>query len=228
MGQLTIADGHHRYETALRYREERGRNRACESNPAWDYVLALVYDVAEAPPVLPTHRVLLSGPSGAALVDAFRDLVEVQPTADTESLLTTMARPEPTSDPAATGSGRIGLVSRDVAAVLRIRPEVVAPLQDAAASGASRGLDVNRLAMMLERVGVDAAALSAGDRIAYVKDAREAVAQATQGAAAAFLLDAPPVSAVTRVAAAGEVMPQKSTFFDPKAPTGLVFGPLEW
>ena len=47
-------------------------------------------------------------------------------------------------------------------------------------------------------------------------------------AAATLLLDGPPVSAVTRVAAAGEVMPQKSTYFDPKAPTGLLFGPLEW
>ena len=45
---------------------------------------------------------------------------------------------------------------------------------------------------------------------------------------AAFLLDPPPVTAVTEVAAAGEVMPQKSTYFDPKAPTGLLFGPLEW
>ncbi len=81
---------------------------------------------------------------------------------------------------------------------------------------------------MLARVGVDAAALAVGDRVAYVKDAHDAVAQATAGAAATFLLDGPPVSAVTRIAAAGEVMPQKSTFFDPKAPTGLVFGPLEW
>jgi uncharacterized protein (DUF1015 family) len=47
-------------------------------------------------------------------------------------------------------------------------------------------------------------------------------------ASAAFLLDPPAVSAVTRVAAAGEVMPQKSTYFHPKAPTGLLFGPLEW
>ncbi len=227
-GPLTIADGHHRYETALRYREERGHNRACESDPAWDYVMALVYDIAEAPPVLPTHRVLLRGPSGAALVDAFDDLAEVQPMADAEAVLATMARPEPSSDPTATGSGRIGLVSGDRAALLRIRPGVVAPLQDAAASSAARGLDVNRLALMLERVGVDAAALAAGDRIAYVKDAREAVAHVSSGAAATFLLDGPPVSAVTRVAAAGEVMPQKSTFFDPKAPTGLVFGPLEW
>ena len=76
---------------------------------------------------------------------------------------------------------------------------------------------------MLERLGVDAAALAAGGRVAYVKDAAEAVAMAAtwRGRSPTFLLDGPPVTAVTRVAAAGEVMPQKSTFFDPKAPTGL-------
>ena len=47
-------------------------------------------------------------------------------------------------------------------------------------------------------------------------------------AASAFLLDPTPVAAVTQVAAAGEVMPQKSTYFHPKAPTGLLFAPLEW
>ena len=82
---------------------------------------------------------------------------------------------------------------------------------------------------MLDRLGIDAAALAAGGRLTYVKDAAEAVAMVTRGeGVAAFLLDGPPVTAVTRVAAAGEVMPQKSTYFNPKAPTGLLFGPLEW
>lgn len=228
-GPLTIADGHHRYETTLRYQAERGRNRACESDPAWDYAMALLYDVSEAPPVLPTHRVLVSGPSGAALIEALGDLVDVEPVAHPAALLAIMARPEPLPAADATGTGRIGLLSGDVAAILRVRTAAIAPLQDAASSSASRGLDVNRLALMLERLGVDADALAAGGRVVYVKDATEAVAQTTRGdGVATFLLDGPPVTAVTRVAAATEVMPQKSTFFDPKAPTGLVFGPLEW
>jgi uncharacterized protein (DUF1015 family) len=119
------------------------------------------------------------------------------------------------------------LVTGDRAAILRVRPSAVDALGDPGASAASRGLDVNRLAIMLERLGVDRDALAAGGRVTYVKDPAEAVAMAAGGAAAVFLLDGPPVTAVTRVAAAGEVMPQKSTFFDPKAPTGLVFGPLD-
>lgn len=226
---LTIADGHHRYETALRYRAERDTRRACESDPAWDYVMALVYDVEEAPPVLPTHRVLVDGPRGQALLDAIGDLVDVELVADAAAVLSLMATPAelPTSD--ATGTGRIGVVTGDRAAILRIRPDALAAIGDPTASAASRGLDVVRLALLLGRLGVDAEALQAGGRVTYVKDATEAVAQAIDGGAAAtFVLDGPPVTAVTRVAAAGEVMPQKSTFFDPKAPTGLVFGPLEW
>ena len=228
-GPLTIADGHHRYETTLRYQAERAQNRACESDPAWDYAMTLLYDVAEAPPVLPTHRVLVEGPSGAALLAAIGDLVDVQPMADPAAVLAEMARQEPLPDPDATGTGRIGLVSGDVAAVLRVRPGALADLQDRAGSAASRGLDVNRLSIILERLGVDAAVLAAGGRVVYVKEAGEAVARTGRGeGVATFLLDGPPVTAVTRVAAAAEVMPQKSTFFDPKAPTGLVFGPLEW
>jgi uncharacterized protein (DUF1015 family) len=226
---LTIADGHHRYETALRYRAERDTRRACESDPAWDYVLALVYDLAEAPPVLPTHRVLLAGPTGDALIAAIGDLVEVEPVDGPETLLARMTETEPVPTGDATGTGRIGLVSGDRAAILRVRSAAIDALGDPAVSAASRGLDVARLATMLERLGVDREALAAGGRVSYVKDPAEAVGMVTGGAAAAtFLLDGPPVSAVTRVAAAGEVMPQKSTYFDPKAPTGLVFGPLEW
>jgi uncharacterized protein (DUF1015 family) len=226
---VTIADGHHRYETALRYRAERDSRRACESDPAWDYVMALVYDLREAPPVLPTHRVLLVGPAGDALLEALHDLADVEHVEGPGALVARMATGEPLSSADATGTGRIGLLTGGRAAILRVRSAALDALQDPGASAASRGLDVNRLAVMLERLGVDREALAAGGRVAYVKDPAEAVAMTTRGdAVATFLLDGPPVAAVTRVAAAGEVMPQKSTFFDPKAPTGLVFGPLEW
>ncbi len=226
---LTIADGHHRYETALRYRGERDSRRACESDPAWDYVMAELFEVGEAPPVLPTHRVLLDGPSGDDLLAALDGLVDTEELGSPDELLARMATPVALPAPHATGTGRIGLVSAARAWILTVRPAAFEAVSDPAASVASRGLDVNRLAIMLERLGVDAAALAAGGRLSYIKDPAEAVAMTTRGeAAATFLLDGPPVTAVTRVAAAGEVMPQKSTFFDPKAPTGLVFGPLEW
>lgn len=229
---VTIADGHHRYETALRYREERGQNRACESDPAWDYVMALFYAVEDAPTVLPTHRVVKEGLTGEELLAAAVSLFEIDRLSGSDELLARMAAdaPDPRTASAQQGSGRFGFWSGGVAAILHARPEVFEGLVDAGASPAARWLDVNLLAIALERLtGVDAPGLAAGGRLLYTKDSAEAVSLVSGGeAASAFLLDPTPVASVIEVAAAGEVMPQKSTYFHPKAPTGLLFGPLEW
>ena len=105
------------------------RNRACESDPAWDHLLALLYHVDDAPPVLPTHRVLLSGPSGEALLLAVAELFEVERLADAAAVLARMASPTPVA-PDATGSGRVGLVSDGLAAILTARDAAFAPLLD--------------------------------------------------------------------------------------------------
>ena len=226
---LTIADGHHRYETALRYREERGRNRACESDPAWDYVLALVYPAGGSPPALPTHRVLLDGPVGDELLESLDDLVTVERLAGPDEVLERMAD-APAVAPSASGTGRIGVVHGPLAAILRVRPEPVRARLDPALGDACRDLDVNALTVLLGSVwGGDAGSLAGEGRLHYVKDPREAVAQVTRGeASTTFLLDPIAAAVITRVASAGDVMPQKSTYFDPKAPTGLLFSPMEW
>ena len=90
--------------------------------------------------------------------------------------------------------------------------------------------------VLAHRAAVDGRRLGAGqdrlgDRIGYTKSAPEAlrlVDAATDGADAAFLLDPTPVEAVEAVARSGAVMPQKSTYFYPKALTGLVINPHEW
>jgi uncharacterized protein (DUF1015 family) len=226
---LTIADGHHRYETALCYREERGRNRACESDPAWDYVLALAYPPGGSPPALPTHRVLLDGPVGDDLLQALDGLVTVERLAGPDQLLGRMSE-APAIAPFASGSGRIGLSSGPVAAILQVRPHAIGVRLDPGLGDACRGLDVSALGAMLEAVlGGDAGSLASEGRLRYVKDPREAVALVTRGdAASTFLLDPIPAAVITRVARAGDVMPQKSTYFNPKAPTGLLFSPMEW
>ena len=96
---------------------------------------------------------------------------------------------------------------------------------------ALRGLDVTLLGVALERLaGVGAEALAAG-RVAYTKSVGEAIAMVDaglDGADAAFLLEPTPVSSVLAVAVDGDVMPQKSTYFYPKALSGLVINPHEW
>jgi uncharacterized protein (DUF1015 family) len=81
---LMIADGHHRYTTALRYRDEM---RAAHGAGPWDQVMMLVADAAvEEPPVLPFHRIQATGPTptGGARV---RDLEEVLETVSDSELL---------------------------------------------------------------------------------------------------------------------------------------------
>ena len=83
----------------------------------------------------------------------------------------------------------------------------------------------------MERLaGIDAEALAAG-AVAYTKSAEEAldaVDAGRDGTDAAFLLEPTPVASILAVAADGDVMPQKSTYFYPKALTGLVINPHEW
>ncbi len=225
---LTIADGHHRYETALRYREERSKNQACESDPPYDYVLALVYDVADAPALLATHRLIHELPAGGAgLLGAAADLFQVERVADAVDLLARMSRPS--AGAGAGGRGRFGVWTQDGGAILTVRRDQMSPLLDAAVPEAARWIDAAVLAAALGPLaGIDAVALVGGERVTYTKDAADAIAQVDEGRAdAAFLLDPTPVADVIRVADVGGVMPQKSTYFFPKAPTGLLFNPLE-
>ncbi len=77
--------------------------------------------------------------------------------------------------------------------------------------------------------GLDPAAV-AGGAVSFDKSAAEAVAavEAADGVDAALLLQGTPVAAIEAVARDGDVMPQKSTYFYPKALTGLVINPHEW
>ncbi|MGD8682794.1 MAG: DUF1015 domain-containing protein [Chloroflexota bacterium] len=228
---VTIADGHHRYETALSYRRDREEERQPGAEPAWDFALALVYPLDQSPPALPTHRVIRGQPCGADLLPRLEPFAAVQRLPDRETLLAAMAEPATFSD-GATGTGRIGLYTgRDpIAVILTVDRAGTDALLEAGLSEWSRGLDVNALSVIVGAVyGADAAELAARGQLWYQKDAAEAVGQVeAQEASAAFLLDAMPPAAISLVAEAGEVMPQKSTYFNPKAPTGLVLSPLEW
>jgi uncharacterized protein (DUF1015 family) len=80
-------------------------------------------------------------------------------------------------------------------------------------------------------LGIDAAAVAGGARVAYSKSAAEAaaaVASGDDGVDAAFLLEPTPVASILAVARDGDVMPQKSTYFYPKPLSGFVISPLEW
>ena len=231
---ITIADGHHRYETALRYRDERRREAPPTDGPApWDDVLALLLEPRAGPvDVLATHRVVRAiGGDGLARLDSrLRELFEVRPAAGRAELEAAFAPAAGASG----GAGRFGLWTRSGGAILHVR-QALAPPGGAAGHGAYgsavAGLDVTRLGLALDLLlGIGPDEVDAGTRIAYTKDAAEAIAWVDaghDGADAAFLLDPTPAAALLAVAAEGDVMPQKSTYIYPKALTGLVINPLE-
>jgi uncharacterized protein (DUF1015 family) len=228
-GPVTIADGHHRYETALRYRDERRMSRSCEEDPPFDYILTLFVDAArERLTVLPTHRIVrgLGDDGAAALLGRLDTLFDVERGIGAAEL---RARFEAAAL-ARGGQGRFGLWTRAGGALLTARREAFAPLLSDVGE-ALRSLDVTLLGVALERLaGIDGDAVAAG-AVDYTKSAADAIERVDaglDGADAAFLLEPTPVAAVLSVAADGDVMPQKSTYFYPKALTGLVINPHEW
>ncbi len=226
-GPVFIADGHHRYETAVRYRDERRSNHTGEQDPSYDFVLVLLLDAADDLTVLPAHRVVRGlGEAGLArLRDGLPRLFTATPAS-----ASTLVERFGGAGGLAGGEGRFGLLTRDDAWLLDANRAAFAGL--GSGGDAVRALDVSLLAVALDRLlGIDAAALADGRRIAYTKSAAEAaaiVAAGKDGAEAAFLLEPTPVASILAVARDGDVMPQKSTYFYPKALTGLVLNPHEW
>jgi uncharacterized protein (DUF1015 family) len=214
---------------ALRYRDERRMSRSCEEDPPFDYLLTLFLDVAHQPlTVLPTHRVLRGlGDTGvAAMVDRLEELFVVRrdvPAGELREVFGAIGL-------AAGGEGRFGLWTRGGGFVLTARRAAFEPLLPAGGA-ALRGLDVTLLgATIAQLAGIDDDAV-AGGAIEYTKSAAEAielVESRADGADAAFLLEPTPVASIAAVARDGDVMPQKSTYFYPKALSGLVINPHEW
>jgi uncharacterized protein (DUF1015 family) len=231
-GPITIADGHHRYETALRYRDERRMTRSCEEDPPFDYLLALMLEASgQDLTVLPTHRLVrgIGRDAGGALLARAHELFDMQPVATSEELIRELRSAADDAGGGLGERGRFGLWTLAGGAILRARrPDFEADLPSG--GDALRSLDVTLLGVALDRLaGLDAEAV-AGGAVDYTKSAMDAVASvdADSGIDAAFLLEPPPVAAIEAVAREGDVMPQKSTYFYPKALTGLVINPHEW
>jgi uncharacterized protein (DUF1015 family) len=230
---ITLADGHHRYETALRYAEERRRGPAIEDEPAWNESVMLILEPVEGPlTVLPTHRVLLGLDEAgvAGFLEHMTELFEVETGVARDDLVAAF---DGTGE-AHGGEGRFGLWTRHGGAILRARRASFVPWLPAGGT-AVRRLDVTLASVAIERLaGIDPSAVAQG-RLAFTMSAAEAVRWVDEAAAPsggqpasiALLLDPTPAAEIVAVAADGDVMPQKSTYIYPKALTGLVINPLE-
>jgi uncharacterized protein (DUF1015 family) len=224
---LYIADGHHRYETALGYRDER-RAAAAEWTGDEPENLALVALTAVDDPgllVLPIHRVTAAGAPLIDVLDRLSGVFDVEEHSSLEELTSALpARRERSAFGLISGeSGDLLLLTvADRAAADRLLPQ--------ARSAAWRSLDyaIANHALLQHGLGLSEAQMSDYESLWFTEDADEALADVRSGRARyAVLLNPVPVEHVLDVADSGERMPQKSTFFYPKVPTGLVFNPLD-
>ena len=208
---LVIADGHHRYETARDYSESGGLTTA----------LGLIVESDRCAPALyATHRIVAAPDPTALLAKLSASPLVVHHNATTsEQLAARFADGAPES-----AELQIGVVTKTGAALLTLdRVAISAALPGR--SAAYQSLSVTALAVLLDQaLGIDAAAAAAG-ALRYVRGAEQAISSALADPtpSAVLLLHGERPEQVVAVAEAGETMPQKSTLFAPKPPTGLLF-----
>jgi uncharacterized protein (DUF1015 family) len=227
---LFVADGHHRYETALAYqREVRSDATAAEAAPgelAADWIMMQLVNAELADlEIRPTHRIVLDAEADAlraVLADAAFTAAEMPADALARALDDRRHDPDPAFGLALGGGEGHLLVGDRGALAARLRREPM--------STAVQRLDLAALHVVVlgDLLGIGPDEVAAGNRLAYTRDAAEAIATVERGDAAAAILVRPtPIEQLADVANAGDVMPQKSTYFYPKLLTGMVFNPLE-
>lgn len=226
---LFIADGHHRYETALNYQKQRREqaNTAGTSLQGYDHVMMLLTRLEDTGlTVLPTHRVLTTKiPDVAGLKSLLDPAFDIMPF-PTKGMAQEEARQKFLETLRAQGRSRpcFGLAARHIDQfwLLALRPSHQLP---PTASPRDR-LDVSILQnQVVTKLCPTQEELEA---IVYTKDEHEALDWVAKGTGeAALLWNATKVEEVRAVATAGERMPHKSTYFFPKPLTGLVLHVME-
>ena len=215
--ELLIADGHHRYETSRVYAEEIGGD-----GPHRYVLMCLVALQDPGLTVFPTHRLVrgLRSEQHEVLANALRRDFEIEELADTAALA-----------PVSGDTVRIGYIDAHFRKpfMLTLRDPAIA---DAALPGRAepyRRLDTAVLEALILKGALEMTddAIDHLDGLGYARDFDQAL-ELVQTAQydAAFFMAPTPVEQVQEVAAAGESMPPKSTYFFPKVPTGLLFNPL--
>jgi uncharacterized protein (DUF1015 family) len=223
--RVLIADGHHRYETALEYRR---RMRAAENDPPaprpYDYVMmALVAFNDPGLVILPTHRLVrhLSPEQLAKFKSLNARHFSIEEFDAAGAMRAKLAALPP---------GCFGAIVRGVhPRIMRINDYSAMQSALPGAPKEVRELDVSILhALVFDRIlGIDADQVRKGGNIEYTIDAAAAERAVESGAAdAVFLLNPSTVEELEAVSKTGATMPEKSTYFYPKLVTGLLMNPV--
>lgn len=221
--KLYIADGHHRYETSLNFRNHlREQGRAVEGDEC-DYVMMFLVDMEnDGLVVFPTHRVVhdIAGYDTEKVMDVCKDSFDIVKHGDSTDIRTLL------KEKYDNGQTAFALyVNKQLWYMLTLKSHSVLDDMCADYSDALKNLDVNVLhKLILERAfGIDKANMSKQTNLTYTRDISEAISAVDSGDAnCCFIMNPTRVTEISAVAAAGEKMPQKSTYFYPKLITGMV------
>lgn len=220
--KLYIADGHHRYETALNYRNHLAE-QGVECEDSKYVMMCLVAMENDGLVVFPTHRIVrgLDGFDKEKTLAKCRDYFDLKAFEDSDEAVSALEK-------AYDENKKAFLLYKNDYTLLTLRDEGV---MDSLLSGsdALKHLDVSVLhSLVLERLfGIDKVNMANQTNLTYTRDTDEAVSAVDSGDAdCAFILNPTRVQEIRDVAAAGDKMPQKSTYFYPKLITGLVMNKI--
>ena len=215
--ELLIADGHHRYETARAYAEEIGGD-----GPHRYVLMCLVALQDPGLTVFPTHRLVrgLSQEQHEKLASALSENFEIEPLENRGALA-----------PESSNQIRIGYIDAESRKplMLTLKSQAIADAALRRRAEPYRRLDTAVLEVLIFKgaLGLSDADIDHLTGLGYARDLALALLLVERGEYdAAFVMAPTPVQRVQEVAAAGESMPPKSTYFFPKVPTGLLFNPL--
>lgn len=227
--QIFIADGHHRYETAINYRNEvrEAMQAAGQTPPALgelesDYLM--MYIVPDSDPGLviwPTHR-LVYGVDEAdvqSLLEKLPENFDIEKMDDKDKLLWKMGE---SKLPA------FGMLLNNEMYYVGLKDAAIMDARAADKCEAWRELDVSVLHLLIleDLLGIDEGKLLRKENIFYSKAVDESLRMAEgkeKGVQCGFLMRPTTMEQVRNVSRSGEVMPQKSTYFFPKILSGVVF-----
>lgn len=214
--KVWIADGHHRYETALAFRQALG---AREGEVAEDYMMMALSSISDPGLVLmPTHRILnqlsLSTEELRSRVSTHFQVSE-HPNDRLGAELAKVAERSERAFGIALPEGK-GLIAR-------FDPIELSSKFESSAGDRLKRLDVT---ILHDFVFAKLLGLTGHDFFAYTRDDSEAIKAVESGAPASFLMNPPTVEDMRLIALGGEKMPQKSTFYYPKILSGLVLWSL--
>ena len=229
-----IADGHHRYETAMNYRNEMRKTvQNPTGNEPWNYVMSYFTNLEDDLLIFPTHRIITRWVEPYVLLEKVKKYFDVEDfTFDGKTKAEMKAKLLEEIEKSSKERISMGLYMKNVNKfyLLKLRENVDEILDEYKVPEVLKTWDLIVLhkAIISKELGYTQEEQMAQDGILYIKQEEEAFDMIDSGKAeASFIMAYPKIQDIKRISEAGERMPQKSTYFYPKLLSGLVINPLD-